>query len=123
MIIKRKLKAPGHFIALIIFGGLILQSSSNEISFNRDIRPILSNKCFACHGPDENDRKSKLRLDRSDGPDGAYRTSDGITALKPGSLEESELWHRVITDDVDEIMPPPEAKKKALLNVFPLPHS
>lgn len=114
MIIKRKLKAPGHFIALIIFGGLILQSSSNEISFNRDIRPILSNKCFACHGPDENDRKSKLRLDRFDGPDGAYRTSDGTTALKPGSLEESELWHRVITDDVDEIMPPPEAKKKAL---------
>ena len=94
--------------------GLNLQSSSKEISFNRDIRPILSNKCFACHGPDEHDRKSKLRLDRSDGSDGAYRTIDGTTALKPGSLEESELWHRVITDDVDEIMPPPEAKKKAL---------
>lgn len=114
MIKKRKLSAPNHFIALILVWGLNLQSSSNEISFNRDIRPILSNKCFVCHGPDENDRKSKLRLDRSDGSDGAYRTIDGTTALKPGSLEQSELWHRVITDDEDEIMPPPEAKKKAL---------
>ena len=114
MIIKTKLSASNHFIALMMVWGLNLQSSSQEISFNRDIRPILSNKCFACHGPDEHDRKSKLRLDRSDGSDGAYRTIDGTTALKPGSLEESELWHRVITDDVDEIMPPPEAKKKAL---------
>lgn len=94
--------------------GMALPSSSEEISFNRDIRPILSNKCFACHGPDEHDRKSKLRLDRSDGSDGAYREKDGTTALKPGSLEKSELWHRVITDDVDEIMPPPKAKKKPL---------
>ncbi|MEC7863110.1 MAG: DUF1553 domain-containing protein [Verrucomicrobiota bacterium] len=94
--------------------GLVLTSLSKEISFNRDIRPILSNKCFACHGPDEDERKSKLRLDRSDGLDGAYRSNDGTTALKPGSLEESELWHRVITDDVDEIMPPPKAKKKPL---------
>ncbi len=94
--------------------GMALPSSSEEVSFNRDIRPILSNKCFACHGPDEHDRKSKLRLDRSDGSDGAYREKDGTTALKPGSLEKSELWHRVITDDVDEIMPPPKAKKKPL---------
>ena len=114
MIIKTKLGVSNHFIALMMVWVLNLQSSSKEISFNRDIRPILSNKCFACHGPDEHDRKSKLRLDRSDGSDGAYRTIDGTTALKPGSLEESELWHRVITDDVDEIMPPPKAKKKTL---------
>ena len=114
MIIKIKQRIPTHFIALGMIWGLVLTSLSKEISFNRDIRPILSNKCFACHGPDEDERKSKLRLDRSDGLDGAYRSNDGTTALKPGSLEESELWHRVITDDVDEIMPPPKAKKKPL---------
>ena len=114
MIIKIKQRVSTHFIALGMVWGMALPSSSEEISFNRDIRPILSNKCFACHGPDEHDRKSKLRLDRSDGSDGAYREKDGTTALKPGSLEKSELWHRVITDDVDEIMPPPKAKKKPL---------
>jgi hypothetical protein len=114
MIIKIKQRVSTHFIALGMVWGMALPSSSEEISFNRDIRPILSNKCFACHGPDEHDRKSKLRLDRSDGSDGAYREKDGTIALKPGSLEESELWHRVITDDVDEIMPPPKAKKKPL---------
>jgi|TARA_B110000116_G_C16795087_1_gene566141 hypothetical protein len=114
MIIKIKQRVSTHFIALGMVWGMALPSSSEEVSFNRDIRPILSNKCFACHGPDEHDRKSKLRLDRSDGSDGAYREKDGTTALKPGSLEKSELWHRVITDDVDEIMPPPKAKKKPL---------
>ena len=114
MIIKIKQRSGSHFITLGIVWGLALSSSSKEISFNRDIRPILSNKCFACHGPDEDKRKSDLRLDLSDGSDGAYRIKDGVTALKPGSLEGSELWHRVITDDVDEIMPPPKAKKKPL---------
>jgi len=114
MIIKIKQRISTHFIALGMIWGLVLTSLSKEISFNRDIRPILSNKCFACHGPDEDERKSDLRLDLSDGSDGAYRIKDGTTALKPGSLEESELWHRIITDDVDEIMPPTKAKKKPL---------
>ena len=100
----------------IIFAGSASLSvhhvlKGDEISFNRDIRPILSSRCFTCHGQDEKERKAKLRLDLETGADGAYRTIDGVTAIKPGSLEESELWHRINSDDPDEIMPPPKAHK------------
>ena len=94
-----------------IFSSVLL---AKEVSFNRDIRPILSNKCFSCHGPDKHDRKAELRLDLSEGSDGAYREKDGIFALKPGSIDESELWHRIISEDSEEVMPPPEANKKLL---------
>ncbi len=85
-----------------------------EVSFNRDVFPILSDRCFACHGPDSNKRKAKLRLDRSGDVDGAYRTHEKVTAIKPGSLEASDLWYRVVTDDEDDVMPPPKANKKRL---------
>ena len=94
-----------------IFSSVLL---AKEVSFNRDIRPILSNKCFSCHGPDKHERKAELRLDLSEGSDGAYREKDGIFALKPGSLDDSELWHRIISEDSEEVMPPPEANKKLL---------
>ena len=89
-------------------------AGADEISFNRDVRPILSDRCFACHGPDVHERKAKLRLDEPDGPDGAYRTRKGVTAIKPGSLDDSELWYRITTDDADDVMPPPDAHKKPL---------
>ena len=94
-----------------IFSSVLL---AKEVSFNRDIRPILSNKCFSCHGPDKHERKAELRLDISEGSDGAYREKDGIFALKPGSIDDSELWHRIISEDSEEVMPPPEANKKLL---------
>ncbi|MFT5499425.1 MAG: hypothetical protein ACI9TH_004841, partial [Kiritimatiellia bacterium] len=87
---------------------------AEDIRFNRDIRPILSDRCFLCHGPGEKDRKASLRLDQADGPEGAYRTHKGVTAIKPGALEESEVWHRITSDDADEVMPPPESHKKVL---------
>ncbi len=89
-------------------------AQEQEIRFNRDIRPILSDRCFHCHGPDENDRKGKLRLDQSDGIHGAYRTLEGITAIKPKSIADSDLWKRITTDDKDEVMPPTDSHKKAL---------
>lgn len=85
-----------------------------EVSFNRDVRPILSDRCFACHGPDAHERKGDLRLDQPDGKEGAYRTHKGITAIAPGSLEDSELWYRITTTEKDEVMPPPKAHKKLL---------
>ena len=94
-----------------IFSSVLL---AKEVSFNRDIRPILSNKCFSCHGPDKHERKAELRLDLSEGSDGAYREKDGNFALKPGSIDDSELWHRIISEDSEEVMPPPEANKKLL---------
>jgi hypothetical protein len=87
---------------------------AEDIRFNRDIRPILSDRCFLCHGPGEKDRKASLRLDQADGPEGAYRTHKGVTAIKPGALEESEVWYRITSDDADEVMPPPESHKKVL---------
>ena len=83
---------------------------ARKVSFNRDVFPILSDRCFTCHGPDAKVRKAKLRLDRADGVDGAYRTHEGATAIKPRSLKESQLWYRITTDDVDEVMPPPSAR-------------
>jgi len=84
------------------------------VSFNRDVFPIFSDRCFACHGPAAKDRQATLRLDRADGVDGAYRTHEGSTAIKPGSIKGSQLWYRITTDDDDEAMPPAHARKKPL---------
>ncbi|MCM8542129.1 MAG: DUF1549 domain-containing protein, partial [Lentisphaeraceae bacterium] len=88
--------------------------AEKKINFNRDIRPILSDRCFHCHGPDEHDRKKKLRLDITDSDDGAYRVRKGKAAIKPGSPEESTVWQRIITDDEDDVMPPSDSHKKQL---------
>src|SRR5262245_12897514 len=78
------------------------------IEFNRDVRPILADACFACHGFDAKSRKAKLRLDT---PEGAYALRKDIYAIKPGSLDESEAWKRVISPHADSVMPPPESNK------------
>ncbi len=80
------------------------------IDFNRQIRPILSENCFACHGPDENKRKAKLRLDTRQGAFAKLR--DGSLALVPGKPEESELYKRIASHEPSEIMPPPKTGKK-----------
>ena len=89
-------------------------NGASEISYDRDVRPILSDRCFHCHGPDKHDRKAELRLDESEGSDGAYRILHGFQAIKPGDLDKSEVWHRIISDDPDELMPPPDSHKKRL---------
>ena len=81
----------------------------SKVSFNRDIRPIISNKCFFCHGPSEKSRKAELRLDLENE---AFREKNGIAAFVRNSLEDSEAWHRIISDDPDEVMPPPKFKKE-----------
>ena len=81
-----------------------------DISFNRDIRPILSDKCYACHGPDENTREADLRLDIEANafiPHGKY----GAAIIK-GDPESSPLYWRIITEDKDDIMPPLESHKE-----------
>ncbi len=110
---KVKIK-PAIYCLLAFFLAFCPVGLAREISFNRDIRPILSDRCFACHGPDASDRKAKLRLDRADGPEGAYRMNDGTAAIVPGSLTESILWERITTEDPDELMPPLKAHKKPL---------
>ena len=80
-----------------------------ELSFNRDIRPILSENCFACHGADSKDRKGDLRLDEPDSAYGAGKS--GEIAIVPGKPDKSELWYRITTDDGDDLMPPAKTKK------------
>ena len=85
-------------------------AADSTISFNRDIRPIFSDNCFACHGIDAKHREAKLRLDT---PDGAYHEAeDGVFPIKPGELEKSEVWLRILSGDPDEMMPPPKSHKK-----------
>jgi hypothetical protein len=72
--------------------------------YNRDIRPILAENCFACHGPDSAARKAKLRLDVRD-------EAVKAGAIVPGKPDESEAVRRVLTEDGDELMPPPKTKK------------
>jgi mono/diheme cytochrome c family protein len=83
-----------------------LAAAGDQPDFNRDIRPILSRNCFACHGPDEHDRRGGLRLDDRDA---ATRELDsGATAIVPGKPADSELVARIHDADPDTIMPPPE---------------
>lgn len=82
---------------------------TQTIEFNRDVRPILSDYCFACHGPDKNHREADLRLDTEAGLLGDGSKSG---AIKPGKPEESELLRRVLLADGEEKMPPAEFGKK-----------
>ncbi len=109
--------AKRHLFFFYIFALLVNAATAQEIRFNRDIRPILSDRCFHCHGPDEHDRKGKLRLDQSEGTHGSYRTIEGVTAIKPKSITDSDLWKRINTDDKDDAMPPTDSHKKALTAV------
>ncbi len=77
-------------------------------SFSRDIRPILSENCFTCHGPDEKGRKAGLRLDLEES---AKRDHKGVTAIVPGKPEASALIERIASSDPEEVMPPPKLHK------------
>ena len=77
-----------------------------EVQFNRDIRPILSENCLSCHGSDEKARKAKLRLDLSDE---ATREHKNGTPIVPGDLKKSAVWERINSTDEDEVMPPPKS--------------
>ena len=83
--------------------------AATPISYNRDIRPILSENCFACHGTDAGNREADLRLDLSEAAVG--KEEDGA-AIVAGQPDESLIWQRIIETDPDVVMPPPESKKK-----------
>ena len=78
--------------------------SAGEIDFSRDVRPLLSQHCFACHGPDADSREAGLRLDRADAA--LAELKSGTTAIVPGKPDASELIARITTDDADLRMPP-----------------
>lgn len=83
--------------------------AAEDIRFNRDIRPILSENCFYCHGQDPKHREAGLRLDVREE---AVKANDGVTAIVPGKPEQSEILKRLLSHDADEQMPPPESNRK-----------
>lgn len=90
---------------LLLLVATLPAADQGEVDFNRDIRPILSANCFACHGPDKEARKAKLRLDTADG---IRADLGGYAAVVPGKPDASELITRIGSDDPDEVMPPPK---------------
>jgi Protein of unknown function (DUF1549)/Planctomycete cytochrome C len=93
---------------LLAVAGTAPARAADQVSFNRDIRPILSDKCFHCHGPDAKTREADLRLDTREG---LFSEIDDIFPVVPGQPEKSELLLRVRSIDKDEVMPPPKAHK------------
>ena len=88
---------------LVVFGlGFQSTFAQSEIDFAKQIRPILSDKCFACHGPDEHTREADLRLDQRE---------QALEILSPGQIDDSEFVRRILTDDPDELMPPAKSHK------------
>jgi cytochrome c553 len=100
-------KRAGARVVGIALGAVVLAAShaaAGDIEYNRDIRPILSENCFACHGPDSASRKADLRLDRRE-------QAIAAEAIVPSDAENSDLVFRVETDDADTVMPPPSTGK------------
>lgn len=95
---------------LLAFGAtatsVLAQTKQTRLRFNRDIRPILSDKCFVCHGPDQNERQAELRLDIRDE---AIAARDDMPAIKPGDVEQSAVVYRIFSEDENERMPPADS--------------
>lgn len=86
------------------------QKLPDQVSYNFHIRPILSDKCFACHGPDANKREAGLRLDVEEEAFKMLKETPGEFALVKGKPDDSEVYHRIISDDPSRLMPPPDSK-------------
>ena len=91
-------------LGLLAGGAHAAEGPTRPVEYNRDVRPILSENCFHCHGPDKGTRKAGLRLDNRD-------AAVAKGAIAPRQIEESELVARIISDVAEEVMPPPESTK------------
>ncbi|HTN76117.1 MAG TPA: DUF1553 domain-containing protein [Pirellulaceae bacterium] len=92
------------FVALLLVLAPAATQAAEKLQYNRDIRPILTENCFACHGADSASRKADLRLDVRD-------DAIEMDALRPGNAAESELLRRILSADPEKVMPPPHVKK------------
>ena len=92
-------------IALAISTAISSTAKSKDVQYNRDVLPILSANCFACHGADRVTRQADLRLDQAES---AFANRDGITAIRPGKPKQSEVVTRIFSNNPDNQMPPPD---------------
>src|SRR5207248_3317014 len=97
-----------RFVMFGLVATLSQPAAAEPLTFNRDIRPILAENCFACHGPDRGQRKANLRLDNDSD---AYADRDGTHIVVPGKPEASELYRKLTTTDTKKRMPPPKFGK------------
>ena len=95
-------------LCFLVCGTLV--RSADRVDFNRDIRPILSENCLSCHGPDSHKREAGLRLDMND--QSMWKGESGEIAIVPGSPDKSEMVHRITSTDAAVLMPPPTSGKK-----------
>jgi len=93
----------------LLLSEVVADAQSDIVRFDRDIKPILSDRCFHCHGPDPEHREADLRFDQKEA---AFAERDGHAALVAGNLEKSAVWERIISNDEFTKMPPPESNKK-----------
>ena len=96
-------------ILAVVANAAAADSIPDKIEFNRDVRPIISETCFKCHGFDKNHREGNRRIDTREG---ALADNEGVKAIVPGKLDESEVHLRIRSTDKDEMMPPPKSGKK-----------
>ncbi len=115
-------RRPATFSALLLAVGTLCllggwctaAAAEDEVIFSRDIRPVLSDRCFQCHGPDDAARQGELRFDLVDDPEGPFAARAGRAAIVPHELESSEIWQRLTSSDEAERMPPGDSHKQPL---------
>ncbi|MAT14833.1 MAG: hypothetical protein CMJ46_06130 [Planctomyces sp.] len=97
-------------LTLALLGSSGSLRAEEEVRFNRDIRPILSDTCFTCHGPSDKDREAGLRFDIEESA--KSELDSGVRAIVPGNLDESELYQRITSTDEYMVMPPADSHKQ-----------
>jgi hypothetical protein len=115
--IKSKLFSIGiALVCLLVIAFYFLNTSNNTVKevpdvvdFNFHVRPILSDRCFKCHGPDANKREANLRLDTEEGAFAALKEDPSKHVIIPGDPMQSVLFARIISNDTAEVMPPPSS--------------
>jgi Protein of unknown function (DUF1553)/Protein of unknown function (DUF1549)/Planctomycete cytochrome C len=117
--LSKKMKSKLHIVLIAIFAAILAWYACNTeggkaaipdtVSYNFHVRPILSDKCFACHGPDKNKRKAEFRLDIEEFAFAPLKETKGAFAIVRGKPEESELYKRIISKDRDYQMPSPDS--------------
>ena len=111
------MKKQIHLVFISIFAGCFLNGCSNDqgesipelVDYNFHVQPILSDKCYTCHGPDENTLEAGLRLDLVESAYAELKESKGSYAIVPGDINGSQLIHRINENDSSLLMPPPES--------------
>jgi hypothetical protein len=108
---NRHMRYAALLCVLMMFSHGVVRAAddASKIQFNRDIRPILSDACYTCHGPAKSTRKANLRFDTKDG---AFADLGGYHAIVPGQPDKSELWKRVTAANVKDRMPPAKTGKQ-----------